>query len=86
MLVWKDIGDAPFAIIARANGSGAVTIGGDRGIRTPNLCDANAALSQLSYIPSNSILAKLKIRGQASRPPGLTKGRPAAQRGHASAG
>jgi site-specific DNA recombinase len=27
------------------------TLGGDRGIRTPNLCDANAALSQLSYIP-----------------------------------
>ena len=25
--------------------------GGDRGIRTPDLCDANAALSQLSYIP-----------------------------------
>ncbi len=24
---------------------------GDRGIRTPHLCDANAALSQLSYIP-----------------------------------
>ena len=62
------------------------TPGGDRGIRTPNLCDANAALSQLSYIPSNSILAKPKIQGQASRPPGLTKGRPAAQRGHASAG
>jgi hypothetical protein len=59
-------GDAPFAIIARANGSRAVTLGGDRGIRTPNLCDANAALSQLSYIPSNSILAKLKIQGQAS--------------------
>jgi site-specific DNA recombinase len=28
-----------------------VTSGGDRGIRTPNLRDANAALSQLSYIP-----------------------------------
>ena len=28
-----------------------VTPGGDRGIRTPDLCDANAALSQLSYIP-----------------------------------
>src|SRR5207249_4558389 len=25
--------------------------GGDRGTRTPNLCIANAALSQLSYIP-----------------------------------
>ena len=25
--------------------------GGDRGIRTPDLCDANAALSLLSYIP-----------------------------------
>ncbi len=30
---------------------GIVPFGGDRGIRTPNLCDANAALSQLSYIP-----------------------------------
>ena len=29
-----------------------VTPGGDRGIRTPDLCDANAALSQLSYIPA----------------------------------
>ena len=29
-----------------------VTLGGDRGIRTPDLCDANAALSQLSYIPT----------------------------------
>ena len=28
------------------------TLGGDRGIRTPNLCIANAALSLLSYIPS----------------------------------
>ena len=28
-----------------------VRFGGDRGIRTPDLCDANAALSQLSYIP-----------------------------------
>jgi hypothetical protein len=26
-------------------------LGGDRGIRTPDLRDANAALSQLSYIP-----------------------------------
>ena len=28
-----------------------VISGGDRGIRTPDLRDANAALSQLSYIP-----------------------------------
>ncbi len=33
------------------NGLTQVTFGGDRGIRTPDLCDANAALSQLSYIP-----------------------------------
>ncbi len=26
--------------------------GGDRGVRTPDLCIANAALSQLSYIPT----------------------------------
>ncbi len=31
----------------------SVHYGGDRGIRTPNLCDANAALSQLSYIPTD---------------------------------
>ena len=30
--------------------------GGDKGIRTPDLCDANAALSQLSYIPIKSLL------------------------------
>ncbi len=29
--------------------------GGDRGIRTPNLCDANAALSLLSYIPTPTV-------------------------------
>ena len=33
-----------------------VHYGGDRGIRTPDLCDANAALSQLSYIPANAKL------------------------------
>jgi hypothetical protein len=32
---------------------GIVPIGGDRGTRTPDLCDANAALSQLSYIPTD---------------------------------
>ena len=32
------------------------TFGGDRGIRTPDLCDANAALSLLSYIPTLSRL------------------------------
>jgi hypothetical protein len=31
------------------------TPSGDRGIRTPDLCDANAALSQLSYIPTSTI-------------------------------
>ncbi len=30
--------------------------GGDRGIRTPDLGDANAALSQLSYIPTEELL------------------------------
>ena len=40
------------------------TLGGDRGTRTPNLCDANAALSLLSYIPANSILATLWTLGQ----------------------
>jgi site-specific DNA recombinase len=31
-----------------------VTLGGDRGIRTPDLCHAKAALSLLSYIPTYS--------------------------------
>jgi site-specific DNA recombinase len=31
------------------------TPSGDRGIRTPHLCDANAALSQLSYIPMSTL-------------------------------
>jgi len=31
---------------------------------TPNLCDANAALSLLSYILANSILATLWTLGQ----------------------
>ena len=37
------------------NGSvlASVPVGGDRGTRTPNLRDANAALSQLSYIPTS---------------------------------
>ena|GEM_PF-4937791 len=37
---------------------------GDRGIRTPNLCDANAALSLLSYIPTEAILATARTKGQ----------------------
>ena len=36
--------------------------GGDRGIRTPDLCDANAALSQLSYIPSLDLFKNNKAR------------------------
>ena len=36
---------------------------GDRGIRTPDLCDANAALSLLSYIPTPTveIIAYLRL-------------------------
>jgi hypothetical protein len=44
-----------------------VTLGGDRGIRTPHLCDANAALSQLSYIPTTRILAMIRNLGQTPR-------------------
>ena len=33
----------------------ATIYGGDRGIRTPDLCDANAALSLLSYIPISTL-------------------------------
>ncbi len=40
---------------------------GDRGIRTPNLCDANAALSLLSYIPADSILAAIQSKRQVPR-------------------
>ena len=36
------------------------SFGGDRGIRTPDLCDANAALSLLSYIPVFTILTTTK--------------------------
>ncbi len=43
--------NAPFAIIARANGSGAVTSGGAGGIRTLYLLTASQTLSQLSYSP-----------------------------------
>lgn len=35
----------------RANISGSI-LGGDEGDRTPDLCIANAALSQLSYTPN----------------------------------
>jgi hypothetical protein len=40
--------------------------GGDRGIRTPDLRIANAALSQLSYIPSltRQIIAQLILVSQ----------------------
>src|SRR3989304_5804912 len=48
--------------------------GGDRGIRTPDLCDANAALSQLSYIPryrridrTEAIIASAQRQGQLRR-------------------
>ena len=38
--------------IARAETRRPAVESGDRGIRTPDLCYAKAALSQLSYIPS----------------------------------
>lgn len=34
--------------------------GGDNGDRTHDLCIANAALSQLSYVPIDSIIARLE--------------------------
>ena len=37
------------ASLVEASGRGS---GGDEGTRTPGLCDANAALFQLSYIPT----------------------------------
>ncbi len=38
-----------------APGTGGRRFGGDRGIRTPDLSSANAALSQLSYVPTNAL-------------------------------
>ena len=40
--------------------------GGDRGIRTPDPCDANAVLSQLSYIPEFNF-SNTPSRGQFAR-------------------
>lgn len=37
--------------------AGPYFFGGDEGIRTPGLCPATAALSQLSYIPAKRALA-----------------------------
>ncbi len=42
------------------DGFAKMTFGGDRGIRTPDLCDANAALSLLSYIPTSMIIAHIR--------------------------
>ena len=41
--------------------------GGDEGTRTPDLCDANAALSQLSYIPT--VRRPVATLGRRSIPP-----------------
>ncbi len=46
------------------------TPGGDRGIRTPDLCDANAALSQLSYIPTSTVKI-ITYMGSFINPPTL---------------
>jgi site-specific DNA recombinase len=40
------------------------TPSGDRGIRTPDLCDANAALSQLSYIPTYQTVKIIVLHSQ----------------------
>ena len=45
----RQIGESPIMVNL------ATIYGGDRGIRTPDLCDANAALSQLSYIPTSTL-------------------------------
>jgi hypothetical protein len=41
---------------------------GDRGIRTPDLCIANAALSQLSYIPGKSFILPITSTGVKRKP------------------
>jgi hypothetical protein len=48
----KGVLDSPTAVEKQPSKKG----NGDRGIRTPDLCDANAALSQLSYIPTEDLL------------------------------
>jgi hypothetical protein len=53
-LQWLDFSKGPLVSSLKFSG-------GDRGIRTPDFCDANAALSQLSYIPA-SILATVQSR------------------------
>ena len=44
---------APWKEVEEVGVLPTTTPSGDRGIRTPDLCDANAALSQLSYIPTS---------------------------------
>lgn len=41
---------------------GGLVFGGDEGDRTPDLCIANAALSQLSYTPTDQIFSTASIR------------------------
>ena len=50
--------------------------GGDEGTRTPDPCDANAVLFQLSYIPAG--LRRVAAFGIGSIPPAL-KARPERQ-------
>jgi hypothetical protein len=77
------------SILLSYRGAGAVAgggagAGGDRGTRTPNLCDANAALFQLSYIP----IPQRRRATHASEHPswyhrGVATGQRAPGRGHA---
>ena len=58
---------------AAGRGNGKKGSGGDEGTRTPGLCDANAALFQLSYIPTERGRWPL---GWRSIPPALREGPP----------
>src|SRR3970040_84453 len=59
----KQIGSRTSTVCSPTTGDVEVEDGGDRGIRTPDLCDANAALSRLSYIPNNQIIAGSRVQG-----------------------
>ena len=45
----------PTQCLTKKNEFGFALFGGDNGIRTRDLCVANATLSQLSYVPATAV-------------------------------